>query len=706
MKQAFVVVSLSILLLCSLLGQAQQTVATTINAAVPPLVNFSGTLTDNNGKPLTSSVAVTFSIYSEQRGGTSLWMESQSVQPDRNGHYTVMLGSTSSTGLPANIFVEGEARWLGVQVQGEDSEQPRVLLVSAPYALKAGDAQTLGGLPASAFVLAAPVSSAAVAGSSDAAANIASAAPPPSTSDVTTTGGTVNTLPLFSTATNIQNSLITQTGTSAISIGGKLGLFATGTATPSGGKDSQPQDFVASSYNSSSKAAVAQTFQFQAEPAENDTSTPSGTLNLLYGSGTAAPAETGLKIASDGLITFAAGQTFPGTGDGTITEVTAGADLTGGGSSGAVTLNLDIAKVPLLASANTFTANQTVNGTVTATSFSGNGSALTNITASNANELGGLAASAYAQLGAVNTFTQQQNINAKEIMAASSSYDVLDVTNSAGSGDGIHGTATSSTSYGVEGISPNVGVFGSSTGTNSGIGMDGHGYVGVKGLATGTSFDSYGILGLASQAVGGYFSNDSGFLTGPTLSLNNSNTSNTSTILDASSSAGSCTISSTGNLTCTGSISGAAEVENGARKVLLTAVQSPDSWFEDAGSGQLSNGTAHVVLDPTYAQTANTGLEYHVFLTPNGDCKGLYVSQKSADSFEVRELGGGASTIAFDYRIMAKRAGHENQRLQDVTELYRQMEKQRQMRLDQLKQHSGDERATVVSNSAVPMARK
>jgi hypothetical protein len=44
----------------------------------------------------------------------------------------------------------------GVQVQGQ-AEQPRVLLVSAPYALKAGDAGTIGGLPPSAFVLAMPV---------------------------------------------------------------------------------------------------------------------------------------------------------------------------------------------------------------------------------------------------------------------------------------------------------------------------------------------------------------------------------------------------------------------------------------------------------------------------------------------------------------------------------------------------------------------
>jgi hypothetical protein len=68
-------------------------------------------------------------------------------------------------------------------------------------------------------------------------------------------------------------------------------------------------------------------------------------------------------------------------------------------------------------------------------------------------------------------------------------------------------------------------------------------------------------------------------------------------------------------------------------------------------------------------ETVNTGLDYHVFLTPNGDCKGLYVSQKSPTSFVVRELGGGTATIAFDYRIMAKGKGFEQIRLADKTKL-------------------------------------
>jgi len=133
--------------------------------------------------------------------------------------------------------------------------------------------------------------------------------------NVTTKGGTVNTLPLFTpTATNIQSSIVTQTGTSSINVLGKLNLPASATATATAGKASRPEAFTASTFNSGTAAAVAQNFQLQAEPANNNTASPSGTLNLLYAAGTAAPAETGLKISNKGVITFAPGQTFPGGG--------------------------------------------------------------------------------------------------------------------------------------------------------------------------------------------------------------------------------------------------------------------------------------------------------------------------------------------------------------------------------------------------------
>jgi hypothetical protein len=135
---------------------------------------------------------------------------------------------------------------------------------------------------------------------------------PVPSSNVTTTGGTVNAIPLFTTPSNIQSSILTQTGTTGLNVLGKLTLPAAGVATAAAGKNSRSEGFVASAFNSTTSTAVAQTFQLQAEPAGNNTAAASGTLNLLYGSGIAAATETGLKISNKGVITFAPSQTFPG----------------------------------------------------------------------------------------------------------------------------------------------------------------------------------------------------------------------------------------------------------------------------------------------------------------------------------------------------------------------------------------------------------
>jgi hypothetical protein len=103
------------------------------------------------------------------------------------------------------------------------------------------------------------------------------------------------------------------------------------------------------------------------------------------------------------------------------------------------------------------------------------------------------------------------------------------------------------------------------------------------------------------------------------------------------------------------------------------AVQSTENWIEDFGSAELRDGAATVSIDPLFAQTVNTDVAYHVYLTPNGDTQGLYVTEKQPGSFVVRETGGGRSSIAFDYRIVAKRKGHEAERLVDVTEQNRRL---------------------------------
>ena len=128
-----------------------------------------------------------------------------------------------------------------------------------------------------------------------------------------------------------------------------------------------------------------------------------------------------------------------------------------------------------------------------------------------------------------------------------------------------------------------------------------------------------------------------------------------------------CYIDSAGSINCTGSKNALVSIDGGQRKVALSAIESPKNWFEDFGSEQLSNGAAVIHLEPEFAQTVNTEVEYHVFLTPNGDCNGLYVTEKSASSFEVHELHGGTSAVKFDYRIVALRKNFENIRMADHT---------------------------------------
>src|SRR5208282_1777427 len=115
--------------------------------APPPLIPFSNVATDDGGNTLSGVVNITFSFYTGQQGGDPLWTETQNnVQLDATGHYSVQLGITQPHGVPTTLFTTGEARWLGVRM-AEHAEQPRVLLLSVPYALKAGDAATIGGLP-------------------------------------------------------------------------------------------------------------------------------------------------------------------------------------------------------------------------------------------------------------------------------------------------------------------------------------------------------------------------------------------------------------------------------------------------------------------------------------------------------------------------------------------------------------------------------
>ena len=160
-------------LLCFLSFSVLNFAQLTSSPIVPPLMRHDGVILNSDGTPRYGVIGVLFSLYSDQQGGTALWTELQNVKTDLTGHYSVMLGSQHSEGVPHGAFTSTTARWLGVQVEAEP-EQPRILLTSVPYAFKATDADSLGGMTLDQVLAARPT--AWIAGSlPEAQSNVATA---------------------------------------------------------------------------------------------------------------------------------------------------------------------------------------------------------------------------------------------------------------------------------------------------------------------------------------------------------------------------------------------------------------------------------------------------------------------------------------------------------------------------------------------------
>jgi hypothetical protein len=92
--------------------------------------------------------------------------------------------------------------------------------------------------------------------------------------------------------------------------------------------------------------------------------------------------------------------------------------------------------------------------------------------------------------------------------------------------------------------------------------------------------------------------------------------------------------------------------------VVLSCPEAPENLFQDYGTGKLVNGKAHILIDPIFAKNivVNEKHPIKVFIQLEGDCKGVYVANKSQHGFDVIELAGGTSNAAFSWSIVANRA--------------------------------------------------
>lgn len=205
---------------------------------------------------------------------------------------------------------------------------------------------------------------------------------------------------------------------------------------------------------------------------------------------------------------------------------------------------------------------------------------------------------------------------------------------------------------------PNVGF--SSGITNVGVLGQSLGRAGVVGLSrtaygtVGRTFTGTGVLGV-SRGAGGVALAARSLKGGPIFRAFNA--TNEVASIDSNGNmilAGTLHTSST-PLMATRSASGNTVTTYGARESLPT--------IEDFGQAQLQYGVARVQIDPAFAQLMDQHTPYMVFLSPEGDNRGLYITNKTFGGFTVRESAGGRSSLTFSYRLVARAYGSDVRRL-------------------------------------------
>lgn len=86
--------------------------------------------------------------------------------------------------------------------------------------------------------------------------------------------------------------------------------------------------------------------------------------------------------------------------------------------------------------------------------------------------------------------------------------------------------------------------------------------------------------------------------------------------------------------------------------------EAPEVLFEDYGIGKLENGEAYINLDKIVSKSLKID-ESHplkVFIQLEGECNGVFVSDKTKNGFKVKELNNGRSNITFSWHIVGNRA--------------------------------------------------
>jgi hypothetical protein len=223
-------------------------------------------------------------------------------------------------------------------------------------------------------------------------------------------------------------------------------------------------------------------------------------------------------------------------------------------------------------------------------------------------------------------------------------------------GTGVLGEVTTSDSVAVLGDGSLSGcISGGCTGVIGIAGTDGNGVIGTAPNDASGPMGTFALIGSAGRNA-------------VALWLGDASTSSTLIIANGSDGHAKMSLDDSGNMILAGTLTQHGTplvVRRTAQGVRVGTYSSQQTMptVEDFGKGQLINGQAYVSMDPGFAATIDPQADYLVFLTPRGDNRGLYVERTSPAGFWVRESQSGRSTLAFDYRIVARPYGSTARRL-------------------------------------------
>lgn len=234
------------------------------------------------------------------------------------------------------------------------------------------------------------------------------------------------------------------------------------------------------------------------------------------------------------------------------------------------------------------------------------------------------------------------------VVGAGNNVDYQTITNTPEIGGGVMGIGTrvGTIGFGSTAMS-GIGVMG--VGNNQVTVLPAHGGAGVVGVAGGTGASQYAGVGVVGFAKG--LATDVERWGGVFEFGTSASVVHTYTYLAGANSSGMYGMISNGTK------STVVKDQTGENR-LLFCTEAPEVLFQDFGTGELQNGAAHIDLEDLLAKVIRVDAKHpmKVFIQLEGECNGVYVTNKSAKGFDVKELQGGKANVPFTWQIVASRA--------------------------------------------------